>query len=96
MCVISWGEVYYSFMKAGGRDAAESAAGDIGRMPIELFPVNTDLELARQAGSYKAQYKMSYADTFAAGLAKLKKAELVTGDSEFKSVEKEIKIRWLK
>jgi predicted nucleic acid-binding protein len=36
------------------------------------------------------------ADAFAAALAKSKKAELVTADHEFKSVEKEIKINWLK
>ncbi len=36
------------------------------------------------------------ADPFAAALAKNKKAELVTADHEFKSVEKEIKINWLK
>jgi predicted nucleic acid-binding protein len=38
---------------------------------------------------------MSYADCFAAALAKLRKAELVTGDEEFKQVEGEIKIRWI-
>ena len=32
----------------------------------------------------------------AAALAKEKKAELVTGDPEFKALEKEIKIHWLK
>ena len=36
------------------------------------------------------------ADAFAAALAKSKKAELVTADHEFKAVEKEIKINWLK
>jgi stage V sporulation protein SpoVS len=36
------------------------------------------------------------AGAFAAALAKHKKAEFVTGDPEFKSVEKEIKINWLK
>jgi predicted nucleic acid-binding protein len=35
-------------------------------------------------------------DAFAAALGKHKKAELVTADHEFKSVEKEIKINWLK
>ncbi|MEI8041963.1 MAG: hypothetical protein WCL11_11180 [Verrucomicrobiota bacterium] len=33
---------------------------------------------------------------FAAALAKQLKAELVTGDMEFKAMEKEIKIAWLK
>ena len=39
---------------------------------------------------------MSFADAFAAALAKERKAELVTGDLEFKTLEKEIKIAWLK
>jgi hypothetical protein len=39
---------------------------------------------------------MSYADAFAAAAAKFKNAELVTGDPEFKPLEKEIKINWLK
>ena len=38
---------------------------------------------------------MSYADCFSAALAKQQNAELVTGDPEFKAVEKEIKINWL-
>lgn len=39
---------------------------------------------------------LSLADAFAAALAKKLKANLVTGDPEFKAVEKEIKIDWLK
>jgi len=35
---------------------------------------------------------MSYADCFAAALAKQRRVELVTGDKEFKQVEKEIRI----
>jgi predicted nucleic acid-binding protein len=67
-------------------------------MRIELVPVDSrDLELIRQAALFKARKKMSYADCFAAALAKTRNAELVTGDSEFKVVEAELKrIRWLK
>jgi predicted nucleic acid-binding protein len=39
---------------------------------------------------------MSYADCFAAALSKQKGAELITGDPEFKAVEKDIKIHWLR
>jgi predicted nucleic acid-binding protein len=39
---------------------------------------------------------MSYADCFAAALAKQSKAELVTGDPDFRQVQDEIKIVWLK
>jgi len=38
---------------------------------------------------------MSFADCFAAALAKQNKAHLVTGDREFKQVEGEIAISWL-
>ena len=55
-----------------------------------------DRELAEIAASLKAEYDLGLADAFAAALAKNKKAELVTADHEFKSVEKEIKIIWLK
>jgi predicted nucleic acid-binding protein len=38
---------------------------------------------------------MSYADCFAAALAKCKKADLVTGDKEFMPLDGEIKIYWI-
>jgi predicted nucleic acid-binding protein len=38
---------------------------------------------------------MPYADCYAAALANEEKAELVTGDGEFKQVEWDVKIRWL-
>jgi predicted nucleic acid-binding protein len=39
---------------------------------------------------------MAYADCFAAALARIRNCELLTGDPEFKALEKEIKIAWLK
>ena len=38
---------------------------------------------------------MFYGDCFAAALAKLRKTELLTGDEEFRQIEKEIKILWI-
>ena len=94
LCVVNWGEVYYGMWRAGGKAAADDVAADISRIPIEL--VEVDLYLAKQAATYKAENKISYADAFAAALAKTKSAELVTGDAEFKSLERGIKINWLK
>jgi predicted nucleic acid-binding protein len=94
VCVVNWGEVYYGMWRAGGKTHADEVAADLSRLPVEL--VDADLHLAKQAAIYKAMNKMSYADAFAAALAKIKNAELVTGDSEFKALEKEIKINWLK
>ncbi len=96
MSVVNWGEIYYNTMREVSQEAAEQKARDIAALPIEIVGVGEDLTLARQAAIFKATHKMSYADCFAAALAKEKKAELVTGDPEFKEVEKEIKIAWLK
>ena len=61
--------------------------------PIEFH--TADRRLADVAAGFKARFKISLADAFAAALAKERKAELVTGDPEFRALEKEIKIRWL-
>jgi predicted nucleic acid-binding protein len=96
-CVVNWGEIYYSTMRAVSQDAAEQQAKDIAGLTIELVGVDEEnLELVRQAAIYKATRRLSYADAFAAALAKIRNAELVTGDHEFKVLEDEIKIDWLK
>ena len=51
---------------------------------------------ADTAADFKARFKLSLADAFATALAKEKKAELVTGDPEFRPLEREIKTHWLR
>ncbi len=96
LSVVNWGEIYYNTMREVSQEAAEQTAQEIAALPIEIIGVGEDLTLARQAAVFKATHKMSYADCFAAALAKAKNAELITGDPEFKALEKEIKINWLK
>jgi len=93
LSVVNWGEVYYITLREAGRERAEAVAHLISTLPIQIIPA--DLELAKQTAEFKAAKKMSYADCFAAALAKLKKAELVTGDKEFNQVEGDLKILWL-
>jgi uncharacterized protein len=95
MCVVNWGEIYYSVMRGASAKMAEQKEKEIASMPIDLVPVDADLQLVRQAAIFKATHKISYADAFAAALAKIRKAELVTGDNEFKALEGEVKISWL-
>jgi ribonuclease VapC len=95
LSVVNWGEIYYNTMREVSQEAAEQKARDIAALPIDIVGVGEDLGLARQAAIFKATRKMAYADCFAAALAKLKNAELLTGDPEFKAVEKEIKLHWL-
>src|SRR2546427_12330553 len=95
LSVVNWGEAYYNTMREVSQEAAEQKAQEIASLPIDIVGVG-DLTLARQAAIFKATHNMAYADCFAAALAKARKAELVTGDPEFKPLEKEIKIIWLK
>jgi predicted nucleic acid-binding protein len=95
LSAVNWGEIYYNTMREVSQEAAEQKARDIAALPIEIVGVGEDLALARQAAIYKATHKLAYADCFAAALAKLNNAELLTGDPEFEQVEKEIRVNWL-
>jgi len=91
---VNWAEVLYKMERKFGLYGLTGARHFLQTMPLETVPV--DRELAEAAAHLKNQCKLGLADAFAAALAKHKKAELITGDHEFKSVEKEIKIHWLK
>ena len=93
MTAVNYGEVYYSVLRECGQEKADEIDRIIDTFPVDIIDVDKDL--ARAAGKFKASKKMSYADCMAAALAKLHKAELITGDREFKEVEKEIKICWV-
>ena len=95
LCAVNWGEIYYNTMRRVSQEAAERKAREIALLPIEIVGVGEDLALARQAAIFKATKGMSYADCFAAALAKTRHAELVTGDPEFKQVQGEVRISWL-
>ena len=95
MSVVNWGEVYYNTMREVSREAAEQKAQEIAALPIDIIGVGDDLTLAKQAAIFKATHKMSYADCFAAALAQQLRCKVVTGDPEFRQLEKEVKVRWL-
>jgi len=93
MSIVNLGEVWYSIARTNSPEIADQYVHEIKGMGIEI--IETDWTLTRQAAMFKVNGNISYADCFAAALAKLKKAELVTGDKEFKSLEGEIKIAWV-
>ena len=94
MTDVNYAEVKYSIVRKDGSKAWEEAAKILQGLPIDFH--STNREMADVAADLKVRFKMSLADAFAAALAKEKRAELVTGDPEFKPLEKEIKITWLK
>jgi len=93
MCVVNWGEVYYQIARRFGEPRAQEIEKLIQSFPITVVEATKDI--TREAARIKATKSMAYADCFAAALTKLKKAELVTGDKEFKQLGEEIKIQWL-
>ena len=93
ICSVNLGEVWYAVARKISIERADALLNEIQNMPIEI--VDADWELTRQAAEYKMTGKISYADCFAAALSKIRKAELVTGDDEFKKLQAEIKIKWL-
>lgn len=93
MSVVNWGEVYYQVARRLGEAKAQEIERLIQSFPIRL--VDADIDLTREAARFKATKHIAYADCFAAALARQKKAELVTGDKEFRQFEEEIKIVWL-
>ncbi len=93
MSVVNFGELYYIAYREGGKQRAEKYKEMVLKYPIEI--IDADMERVLDAAIFKANYKMSYADAFAAGLADVKKALLVTGDKEFLQVKDKIKLVFL-
>lgn len=93
MSVVNLGEVWYSIARTNSAKIADQYVHEIKGMGIEI--VDIDWQLTRQAAAFKVGGNISYADCFAAALAKTRKAELITGDKEFKLLDGEIKISWL-
>src|SRR5689334_18308517 len=83
--VINAAEVWY--ITARRRSEADADSGIHVLSEFGIHFVEADWNLAKDAGYFKSRNKMSFADCFAAALAKQRKASLVTGDKEFKQVQ---------
>lgn len=99
MTEVNWGEFFYMMAKKKSLSEAERRLAHVERIGIILVPA--DRTLIRMAANLKiihstAKAPLSYADCFAAALAQLHSATLITGDHEFKSLETIISIRWLR
>jgi len=93
MTVVNLAEVWYLFAREVSEQDADRSIEELRKLGIEI--VDVDWELSLEAAKLKARGKISLADCYAAALAKKSKAELATGDPEFKQVENEVKIIWL-
>jgi predicted nucleic acid-binding protein len=93
MSVVNAGEVWYIIAREVSEEEASHSLKQLRDLRI-LF-VDADWNLSQEAARFKSKQRMSYADCYAAALAVVKKAELVTGDKEFKALEKQVNLLWL-
>ena len=94
--VIHLGEVYYITLREQGQNIADLAYSRIKAFPL-TFIDHIDEELLITAATLKAKYSISYADSFAAAIAKINNCPLLSGDPEFRILEQQgiIQIDWL-
>lgn len=90
---INLGEVYYKTIRAVGIDKAKIFLENFSQLPIDI--ILPDEDLIWHASEIKAEYPISYADCFAAATALRYKAVILTGDPEFKKIEKLVSIEWI-
>jgi uncharacterized protein len=93
MTVVNAGEVWYIVARETSAADADASIKQLRDLGIDF--VEADWDLAKDAAHFKSRNKMSFADCFAAALARQRKAHLATGDQEFKQIESEININWL-
>ena len=91
---INVGEVFYVLAKERGVEKAEYFVNTVlPNLPIKVVP-NT-LQDVLEAARIKATHSISYADCFVVATALKKDAAIVTGDPEFRKVQKTVEIEWM-
>ena len=90
---INWGEIYYIIRRHFGADKAQETMELLSAFPLELEPVT--FELVHLASELKSDYRISYADALCAATALQRDAIVVTGDPEFRTLEKILQVRWI-
>ncbi len=93
MSVVNAGEIWYIIARRINPAEADRAIRMIREIGIDF--VEADWPLSKIAASFKVKGNISFADCFAAAVAKHNKATLLTGDHEFEQLKDEISIVWL-
>ena len=97
MHLVNFGEVYYDALKIS-KNNGNKLFETIDKLPIKIL-WKIDKELIEQAGYYKVNFKMSYADSFVLASAKINNAQVVSSyHHEFDIVEENtnLKFYWIR
>jgi ribonuclease VapC len=90
---VNLGEIWYITARRKSEEVADREVATLLRIGVRV--VDVDWELARRAARLKTRYRLAYADCFAAALAQQLRCKVVTGDPEFRQLEREVKVQWL-
>ena len=93
MSVVNFAEVLYIVEREKGWVETHRVIAMIDEWPIKI--VEAGRAQAFAAAHFTARHTFSLGDAFAAGLAVMKKAAVVTGDPEFRALTPEIAIEWI-
>jgi len=93
MSLINLGEVLYITEREVSLVQAQAALAAVEQLPLDILPASREAVLA--AAHIKANYRLSYADAFAAAAAQELAGTILTGDPEFTQVEGMVQVEWL-
>ena len=93
LCIINLGEILYITERQGGLVKAQDALALIQQLPVDILPADEQTVFA--AAHSKANYTLSYADSFVVAIGIQQHATVVTADPEFHSVEHIVAMEWL-
>ena len=93
MSIINVGEIWYNYARRITEAVANERVSQMRMAGVDFIDADWDLTL--EASRIKSKHAIAYADCFAAALAKQEKAEIYTGDPEFRAVEEDLQIVWL-
>lgn len=89
-----WGEMIRAVNQAyADYERAERVLRVISRLPIRFAPINRKME--KRAADLFRTARLTHVASYVAALAIELKAELATGDAEFRRIDNEVKIRWI-
>jgi len=91
--IMDLAEIYHLILKEAGREKAIKSIVLLRNLPVESMTLDESLLMI--AGELRMQYPLTLGDAFVAAVAKSMDAKIITGDKDFKAIEKEIGIIWI-
>jgi len=86
-------EIYHIVLKEEGREKALKTMVLIKNLPVKS--IGLDEPLLMSAGEIRVQFPLTLGDALVVAVAKSREAKVITGDRDFKKVEKEVEVVWI-